>query len=346
MKKRILSIILSTVMICCIFVGLSPKVSAADTDYPWMYLTNRDDDFYVGDNISLKFEVFREYNNEIYYVEVYDSNNKLLASCEKKMYSGTSSIVDYTVTWDTSGYAPGIYKVVTSSEFYSLYRWNTSPNEDTYYFTLKDPSERPVIGWNSNSIGWWYLKSDNTYCVNEWLYLDGCWYYFDQGGYMATGWKYIGNEYYYFTSSGNMVTGWLQLDSVWYYLNGSGKMVTGWNLIGNNWYYMNNGGAMATGWKYIDNNYYYFTSGGNMVTGWLQLNSVWYYLNGSGKMVTGWNLIGDNWYYMNEGGAMMTGWVFSNGNWYYLNDGGAMMTGWIYVDNTYYWLDASGAWRA
>ena len=282
MKKRILSIILSAVMVCCLFVGMSPKVAATDIDYPWLCLTNGSEDFYTGDNISLQFEMFREYNNEIYYVKIYDSDNNLVAGCDKTMSSGTTSIVNYTLTWDTAGYTPGIYKVVTSSEFYSLYRWNVSPNVNTYYVTLKDPSERPVIGWNSNSIGWWYLKSDNTYCVNEWLYLDGCWYYFDQGGYMATGWKYIGNEYYYFTSSGNMVTGWVQYNSDWYYMNGSGRMVTGWNLIGNNWYYMNNGGAMMTGWVLSNGNWYYLNDNGAMMTGWIYVDNNYYWLDASG----------------------------------------------------------------
>jgi glucan-binding YG repeat protein len=71
-------------------------------------------------------------------------------------------------------------------------------------------------GWKQDSTGWWFVRADGSYPVNEWAsivrgserpkasVLDNEWYYFDSSGYMVTGWKFIGNEWYYFAESGKM----------------------------------------------------------------------------------------------------------------------------------------------
>ena len=68
-----------------------------------------------------------------------------------------------------------------------------------------DPVE-VVPHWESNSIGWWYVKG-NRYLTNEWELINGIWYYFKEDGYMAQ------NEVialhgiqYYFDNSGALKT--------------------------------------------------------------------------------------------------------------------------------------------
>jgi len=346
--KKFTSVILSLVLILSLLTVATPLAFASD--YPWLYMSFEDEnaDYYAGDVVDLKFEMFREFNNEIYYVNVYDSENNLVASSEKQLsqYSSSSTWVKYTVTWDTKDEASGKYKIVTSSRFYSFYNWHDAPKSYTYWITLKDASLKPVTGWNIDENGWYYLDSTGDTLKNEWLCDNGLYYYLGEDKYMVTDWYLIDGSWYYFNASGVKQTGWLMLGNTWYYLNSEGIMQTGWQQLGYSWYYFNEGGAMQTGWLLLGDTWYYLSDSGNMLTGWLQLGNTWYYLNDNGAMLTGWQHIGYSWYYFNYGGVMQTGWLQIGDTWYCLSDSGAMLTGWHCLSNNWYYFDEYGSWVA
>ena len=153
-------------------------------------------------------------------------------------------------------------------------------------------------GWNENSIGWWYRKSNGKYPKSEWEKISNKWYHFDDNGYMQTGWV---------------------KDGSWYYLQTSGAMKTGWHKSGGKWYYLDKtSGAMATGWQKLSGKWYYMNSSGVMQTGWIKSGKKWYYLESSGAMATS-KWIGN--YYVQSDGSMATNkWigkyhVGSDGKW-------------------------------
>ena len=58
-------------------------------------------------------------------------------------------------------------------------------------------SETNTGEWKQDDFGWWYVRSDHTYPVNEWSNISGKWYYFGEEGYMKTGWICLDGKWYY-----------------------------------------------------------------------------------------------------------------------------------------------------
>ena len=88
-------------------------------------------------------------------MEIQNSAGKKIASSERSFSHYYTTMIDYTVNWDTAGYTPGEYKVVVSKYFYSFMEWRETPTKTTYRITLRDPSTRPTDGWkNENMNGW------------------------------------------------------------------------------------------------------------------------------------------------------------------------------------------------
>lgn len=50
--------------------------------------------------------------------------------------------------------------------------------------------------WKQDDTGWWYVRPDHTYPVNEWGYIGDKWYYFGDNGYMRTGWIELDGKWY------------------------------------------------------------------------------------------------------------------------------------------------------
>ncbi len=122
-------------------------------------------------------------------------------------------------------------------------------------------------GWQKNSTGWWYQKSDGSYPVNTWLKVGAEWFWFDERGYCVT---------------------------------------NNWQRINNQWYWFDERGAMTVGWKNIAGSWYYFQENGSMATGWVKYYDKWYYLNTNNGFMESNAFIkhGDGWYYLNEDGTM------------------------------------------
>lgn len=81
--------------------------------------------------------------------------------------------------------------------------------------------------WINSQKGWWFQKTDGTYPINTWAFINGSWYHFDKEGYMQTGW-------------------YQEKDAAWYYLKGSGEMAAdGWVFLNGKWYYLYKNGKMA-----------------------------------------------------------------------------------------------------
>lgn len=123
-------------------------------------------------------------------------------------------------------------------------------------------------GWQENSTGWWYVRSDGSYPKEKFEKINDVWYYFDNSGYMlAEQWK-------------------KHTDGNWFWFDNSGHMATGWKKIADKWYYFDAEGAMATGWvKYKDTWYYLDSKDGNMVSNaFVRAGQGWYYLKPDGSM--------------------------------------------------------------
>lgn len=125
-------------------------------------------------------------------------------------------------------------------------------------------------GWQENSTGWWYVRSDGSYPKSQFEYIEEnkSWFYFDSDGYMVA-------------------ERWLKhTDGYWYWFDKDGYMATSWKKINDKWYYFNRDGSMQTGWiKYYDNWYYCDTTNGDMKSDtFVRYNDGWYLLLPDGRM--------------------------------------------------------------
>lgn len=69
--------------------------------------------------------------------------------------------------------------------------------------TLTGPGDLRSGKWIKDDKGWKY-RTDNTYTVSNWQYINGNWYYFDESGYMVTGWVNWKDKWYYCGDDGAM----------------------------------------------------------------------------------------------------------------------------------------------
>lgn len=99
--------------------------------------------------------------------------------------------------------------------------------------------------WEQTTQGTKFKKADGTYCVSEWLDLDGNTYFFDPDGYVCTGWQRFSNDtYYYFdpNNGGAMVKNkWVTDNGKSYYMSSTGVMAT--NTVINGMYRVDENGV-------------------------------------------------------------------------------------------------------
>ena len=94
--------------------------------------------------------------------------------------------------------------------------------------TLPEPTvaAEPVstLGWNLDSVGWWYKDSESTYLKDGVYKIDGYYYIFNADGYMLTSWREIGDNWYYFDEKGHMLLDTCEcIDDSYCYFDKNGK---------------------------------------------------------------------------------------------------------------------------
>ena len=106
--------------------------------YPLLIVKDYKKTANIGETLEIKYEIWPEFKNEKIETNVYNSDGVKVATSSHSFYNTSKYPFDYSVTWDTTGYASGDYKVVSKMSFYSLYRWNEAPNEIIAYITLNN----------------------------------------------------------------------------------------------------------------------------------------------------------------------------------------------------------------
>ncbi len=106
---------------------------------------------------------------------------------------------------------------------------------------------------------WYYLKSGGV-CTTGWKKIGGKWYYFypavEENEYTAGmmvnySREIINDKVYVFNSDGSLVTkkGWIKLSyegqSEWYYVKKDGVAATGWKKLAGKWFYFLDFGPMV-----------------------------------------------------------------------------------------------------
>lgn len=134
--KKIIVKNFCVIMVLLVLISIFPLSSFA-ASYPSVYPKEYNQSAMVGDNVEIVYTYFPEFKNEKINVYVYNSDDVLVASAERTFYNTDSYYKTYTVTWDTTDYEPGRYKVVAHTYFYSYYEWHESPTARTSYITLK-----------------------------------------------------------------------------------------------------------------------------------------------------------------------------------------------------------------
>lgn len=150
--KSLFSVMIVTLLVIA-SLGSEVEVNAASYPDAFFYKDAEfkdlivSDEATVGETVYIRMYWFAKFNHEGYDLVVYDSNGTAVAHS-----SDTFSNIDYTrkftITWDTTGCAPGIYTVEVTKQFYSYYRWNEAPTKEHLYITLKDNKST-----NSESLG-------------------------------------------------------------------------------------------------------------------------------------------------------------------------------------------------
>lgn len=133
MSKRVRKLSLAIVIIYCLSLFAGMPVGAAN--YPSVIPESYSQEAYVGETVEIVYNYFPVFANEKISVFVYDENDLMVASAERTFYN-TTSMVKYTVTWDTMDCKPGKYKVVAHTYFYTYYEWHENPTTSNSYVTL------------------------------------------------------------------------------------------------------------------------------------------------------------------------------------------------------------------
>lgn len=167
---------------------------------------------------------------------------------------------------------------------------------------------------------WWWRRSDESYPVNQWEWINQHWYHFDSHGYMETGWLWINNKCYYLIeaadgSQGQMVTGLQTIEGLKYFFADTGELKFGWVKLDGKWkFFDRKWGVLQTGWIKDNDNWYYLDQDGTMLTGHQNIGGVQYYFVDSGEMFTGIYENGDETYLFDSSGAMVQNTVHENPN--------------------------------
>ena len=178
-----------------------------------------------------------------------------------------------------------------------------------YY--LVDASGRvdTTPGWHKPRFVYYYVKSDGSVVVGDWLKLNGTYYYFgDDGVVYSNRWLTYGGKRYYFGPEGKLyVSQWLRFDDTYYYFGADGAAYESqWLNYGGAWYYFGEDGKVYVNQKldYGGAGYYFGADGKLYVSRWLSSDGSWYYFGSDGKLVRDkWVNVGGTWYHFNAEGV-------------------------------------------
>ncbi len=174
-SKRIISLVMVLIMIFSVASIATVSVSAASypSAFPEAYTISAK----AGDVVEIKYTVFHEYNRETMTSIVYAPDGSEVASAEKNFYP-SSYTTEYTLSWDTSDYPGGQYKVVSQMSFYSMYDWHDAPSSTTVYIDL----EGDTSAYKGTTVGdaiemksgqWvkraWTKNNDDLNCYNKFV---------------------------------------------------------------------------------------------------------------------------------------------------------------------------------
>lgn len=253
-------------------------------------------------------------------------------------------------TWaDSEYYVDSNGIMVTNQWVKTKPRWNTSGNEEWFYF---GSSGKMVTGGQKKIDGRTYLFDDDGIMQTGWSE-DGI-YYLGTDGAVKTGWRYLE------PAEGESTEEWQQESDdgmYWYYFASNGKKycpetanssdLYKVSKINGSYYCFDENGRMQTGWVYLDGdpdtapadsiaNWRYFAENGiadvtvgTAVQGWLSLEAperlqdnvdqyvLWYYFDKEGKPKTG----------PTFGSASTSDFVRINGNSYLFDPKGNPVSG-------------------
>ena len=137
MKKNRFTLTLCTIIL---LMCLVPTTTAYAASYPLIYIDTFESSQTIveGDTGKLTFNIFIEYKNERYNVEIYDSNNRLVGSASNSYYNsyGYTKTVNITVDTEALDLDVGRYKIVYWMDFYTFSSWHSAPNKYTSYFSV------------------------------------------------------------------------------------------------------------------------------------------------------------------------------------------------------------------
>ena len=252
--KRTFSKLLCLLLVIATLTALVIPASAAGTPSLTLYSGTT---YYVNDpDTELLFRYTPANTYEAFYVAIVDANGNIMGELGREFdHSSGLKPYDWTIAWNTTGYAPGKYTIEAIGLYHNGYDWQVINKDYVYTVTLKIKN-----GWQRDYSGRWLYGSNNAFVKNKWLTISGKTYYFDAEGYMLTGWQSIGGKWYYLKN--DMKTGWQKVGANWYYLGTDGVMHTGWLDQNGTWYYMNSSGAMVTGTQVIGGKTYKFNASG------------------------------------------------------------------------------------
>ena len=158
--KKILSLILALTLVFSIFSMHGVSLTASAASYPSVWLNNSGLG-YIGDTIPLTFTYMPAYNYEKMEVRIYNQDGKLQATSELEFNNKYSNYVSFTVTWDTTNYKAGRYKIEVIKHFYSYNRWNVAPTNHTSYLELCKPKDKKVVNNTFKGSASHYSKKQN-----------------------------------------------------------------------------------------------------------------------------------------------------------------------------------------
>ncbi len=317
--KKVVSLLLSIVMIIGVLFGLNLNAYAKSNEGSW-----------VKDNYGWRYV----YEDGTYAKDdIYDiGNGSFYFNEEGYMITGWRYINQVWFYFEPSGYMVKGWKNISGSYYYfdkdgeMAYDKFVYDEDETgeYIYNIYYVDENGVWipnKWMKNSVGYWYLFGDGTYPRDDGIVEDGRLYFFDRDGYLRIGHFTIGGYNFYSNEQGYLV---------------------GWHLLGNGWHYLNSSGyPIRNTWQYIDGYWYFFDEYGVIYTGLVNIAGEKFFFNESGQMITGWRYIENNWYYFNSEGYMQKYWQKIGNKWYYFDSTGVMQTN-QYIEGFY--VDSNGVW--
>ena len=135
MKKKIVRLI-SMICLVVIMASIVVVVPANAASYPLILDKYISYSVVEGQSVTMKYTIFREFNNEKYHIDLYDSNDTKVASVSSSVYGDYMVNLSINVNTADLDLTPGEYKVKYYMSFYSFYEWHYAPKQYTTYLTV------------------------------------------------------------------------------------------------------------------------------------------------------------------------------------------------------------------